>query len=215
MNRFLRVWVTSFNIRTAIGLVMLAAMVLVAFALTVDPVIIVLAAAASVIGIIMYARNREQGIDSMLLSCPGMAENRFLSFQLACGMDRKEYVDSYSWLLLAFFPLIFALFLALMWTLLHDLVKGVEGALTLTLLTVPLFYMVVHHNICALAGHDKPARFLAMLILYVLFFLGVLIWLIYLMDAPLLGMATSAAMALAVATSLRRMSIKRMAGADL
>jgi len=39
--------------------------------------------------------------------------------------------------------------------------------------------------------------------------------LICLMDAPLLGLAVSAAMALAVATSLRRMSIKRMARADL
>ena len=96
MNRFLLVWAASFNVRTAIGLAILAAVILVAFALTVDPVIIALAAAASVIGIVMYARNKEQGIDGSLLSNPSMAENRFLSFQLACGMDRREYVNAYS-----------------------------------------------------------------------------------------------------------------------
>ena len=214
MNRFLRVWAASFSVRTAIGLAMLAAMVLAAFALTVDPVIIALAAAASVIGIVIYARSKEQGIDGSLLSGPA-AENRFLSFQLASGMDRKEYVDAYSWLLLASLPLIFMLFLVLMRTMLEDSVKSVESALTLTLLVVPMFYMIVHHNVCALAGHDRPARFLAGMLLYILFFLGVLVWLIYMMDAPLLGMAVSAVIGIAAAVSFRGRSIEAIMRADV
>ena len=215
MNRFLRVWAASFSIKAAIGLAMLAAVILAAFALTVDPVIIALAAAASVIGIVIYSRNREQGIDGSLLSNPSTAENRFLSFQLACGMDRKEYVDAYSWLLLAFLPLIFALFLVLAWTLLEDPVKSVEGALTLALLMVPLFYMIVHRNVCVLAGRDRPVRFLAAMLLYILFFLGVLVWLIYLMDAPLLGMTVSAVIGIATAASLRGRAIETIMRADV
>ncbi len=215
MNRFLRVWAASFNVRTAIWLAILGVMTLLAFALTVDPVIIALAAAASTIGIVIYARSKEQGIDISLLSGSAMEEDRFLSFQLACGMDRKEYVDAYSWLFLAFLPLIFMLFLVLMWTMLGDPFKSVESALTLTLLMVPLFYMIIHHNVCALAGHDRPARFLASLMLYLLFFLGVLVGLVALMDAPLLGMVVSAALGLAVAIFLRSRSIEVMMKADI
>ena len=215
MNRFLRVWAASFSIKTAIGLAILAAMILAAFALTVDPVIIALAAAASVMGIVIYARNKEQGIDGSLLSNPSMTENRFLSFQLACGMDRKEYVDAYSWLVLAFLPLIFALFLVPMWTLLGNPAKSVESALTLTLLMVPLFYMIIHHNVCILAGRDRPARFFAVLMLCILFFLGVLVGLIYLMDAPLLGMAVSAVIGVLAALSFRGKSIGMIMRADV
>jgi hypothetical protein len=156
VNRFLRVWTSSFNVRSAIGLAILAAMVLAVFALTVDPVIIALAVAASVVGIVIYARSKEQGIDGSLLSNPSMTENRFLSFQLACGMDRKEYVDSYSLLFLAFIPVIFAVFSVCMVTFLDDTVKGLGSALVLTVLMILLFYMVLYHNICEMAGESRP-----------------------------------------------------------
>ena len=80
---------------------------------------------------------------------------------------------------------------------------------------VPLFYMVIHHNICAMAGEDRPARFLAMVLLYVLYFLGVLVGLIVVLDAPLLGMVVSGAIAIAAALALRSRSIEKMMRADV
>ncbi|MBR6205330.1 MAG: hypothetical protein IKQ60_09915 [Candidatus Methanomethylophilaceae archaeon] len=215
MNRFLSVWLSTFSAKSALGLLALIALVLLAFALTADPLIIALAAVAFVIGIVAYSRSRSQGVERSLLSGPSAEEDRFLSFQLASGMDRKEYVDSYSVLLLIFLPAVFAVFLVCMRSFLGDAARGAESALTLTLLMVPLFYMVIHHNICAMAGEDRPARFLAMVLLYVLYFLGVLVGLIVVLDAPLLGMVVSGAIAIAAALALRSRSIEKMMRADV
>ena len=112
-------------------------------------------------------------------------------------------------------PAVFAVFLVCMWRFMGDAARGAESALTLTLLMVPLFYMVIHHNICAMAGEDKPARFLAMILLYVLYFLGVLVGLIVVLDAPLLGMVVSGTIAMAAALALRSRSVERMMRADV
>jgi uncharacterized membrane protein len=54
-----------------------------------------------------------------------------------------------------------------------------------------------------------------MLMLYILFFLGVLVGLIILMDVPLFGMAVSAMIGLTAAAALRGESIDRMMRADI
>jgi uncharacterized membrane protein len=50
---------------------------------------------------------------------------------------------------------------------------------------------------------------------YILFFLGVLVGLICLMDAPLLGLAVSAAIGIAAAASFRDRAIETIMKADV
>jgi len=215
VNRFLRVWASSLNVRTVIGLSVIAAIVLAAFFMTASPLIIGLAAMVFAIGIVVYNRSRNSGIEGSLISDSNLTENRYLSFQISCGMSRDEYVDSYLAVSMFILPPIFVILFVMFNTQIGDTGTALCCAWEMTAMALLLIMMVVHHNIKRLSGHDDAVRFLLMLLLFIALFFGILVVQIALWGAPYWGTIILTVLACAGAVYLRKKSIECMRKADV
>ncbi len=116
MNRFLSAWLSSLSMKVLAITSVIGAVAILLFLIIGDPIVISLEALAIGVGLLIYLRSRSQGIDGGLVSDPNLMNKRYLSFQLSCGMGRKEYVDSYSIMFLMLMPLVFIVFLAVTWS---------------------------------------------------------------------------------------------------
>jgi hypothetical protein len=215
VNRFFRVWASSLNVRTVIGLLAMAAIVLAAFFMTENPLVIGLAAMAFAVGIVVYNRSRNSGIEGSLISDPNLTENRYLSFQISCGMSRDEYVDSYLAASLFILPPIFAILLVMFYTHIGEIGTALCCAWEMTAMVLLLIMMVVHHNIGVLSGHDDAVRFILMLLLFIALFFGILVVQITLWGAPYWGTIILTILACAGAIYFRMRAIKCMRKADI
>lgn len=215
MNRFLRVWASSLNVKTFIGLLVIVAIILAAFFMTESPLVIGLAAMAFAIWIVVYNRSRNSGIEGSLISDPNLTENRYLSFQISCGMSRDEYVDSYLAASMFILPPIFAILFVMFYTQIGETGTALYCAWEMTAMVLLLIMMVVHHNIRVLSGHDDAARFVLMLLLFIVMFFGILVVQIALWGAPYWGTIILTILACAGAVYFRMKSIECMRKADV
>ncbi|MBQ7978758.1 MAG: hypothetical protein IJ248_03285 [Candidatus Methanomethylophilaceae archaeon] len=215
MNRFLSVWLSSLSIKalTIIAIAAIAAVLL--FFVIGDPIIISLEALAIGIGLLIYFRSKSQGIDSGLISDSNLMNKRYLSFQLSCGMSRKEYVDSYSLMFFMIMPLVFMVFLAVTWSVGDGLEEKLVFAATLTLVMLPLLYIVIYHNICTMTGRNDYGRFLLMILLFLVLFFGTFLCLTMLSSFRSFGVFISITISLISTLKLRELSIAKMLGADI
>ena len=215
MNRFLSAWVSSLSTSMLATVSAIAIAAIIMFLIIGDPIFLSLEALAIGVGLLIYFRSRSQGIDGGLTFDPTLMNNRYLSFQLSCGMSRKEYVDSYSIMFLMLTPLIFIVFLALTWSVGDTLEEKIVSAMTLTAAMLPLLYVTTYHSICMMTGSNDYGRFLLMILLFLVFFFGTFLCVTMLSGFRSFGMFLSVIVAVASTLKLREMSIERMMKADI
>lgn len=215
MNRFLSAWLSSLSIKVLAITSVIGAAAILLFLIIGDPIVISLEALAIGVGLLIYLRSRSQGIDGGLVSDPNLMNKRYLSFQLSCGMGRKEYVDSYSIMFLMLMPLVFIVFLAVTWSVGDTMEEKLVSAVTLTAAMLPLLYITTYHSICMMAGSNDYGRFLLMILLYLVLFFGTFICVTMLSGFRSFGMFLSIIVAVASTLKLREMSIERMMKADI
>ncbi len=215
MNRFLSAWLSSLSMKVLAITSVIGAVAILLFLIIGDPIVISLEALAIGVGLLIYLRSRSQGIDGGLVSDPNLMNKRYLSFQLSCGMGRKEYVDSYSIMFLMLMPLVFIVFLAVTWSVGDTMEEKLVSAVTLTAAMLPLLYITTYHSICMMAGSNDYGRFLLMILLYLVLFFGTFICVTMLSGFRSFGMLLSIIVAVASTLKLREMSIERMMKADI
>ncbi len=215
MNRFLSAWLSLLSRRMLVTVSVIAAVAILLFLVTGDPVIISLEALAIGVGLLIYLRSSTQGMESGLVSDPTLMNRRYLSFQLSCGMGRKEYVDSYSLMFLMILPLVFTVFLAVTWSSGDTLEERLTSAVILTAAMLPLLYIITYHSICMMTGGNDYGRFLLMILLFLVLFFGTFLCATMLSGLRSLGMFLSIIVAVTSALKLREMSIERMMKADI
>lgn len=215
MNRFLSVWLSSLSKRMLTTISIIAVVSALIFLITRDPVFLSLEALAIGIGLLIYFKNRSQGVDGGLISDSTLMNKRYLSFQLSSGMSRKEYVDSYSLIFLMLMPLIFIVFLAIMWSIGDTLKENLVFAATLTMTLFPLFYVITYHNICTMTGSNDTGRFILMALMFVILFFGTFLCIIFTGGSRFFYLFISIIISLVSTLKLRELSIVKMLDADI
>ena len=215
MNRFIRLWASSLNLRMCIALLVITAAILAAFLMTEDPLVIGLAAMAFAAGIVVYNRSRNSGIDGSLISDPNLTEKRYLSFQISCGMSREEYVDSYLAASMFILPPTFVIFFVIFHTYLETIDVALSCAWEMTAMMLMPIVMVVHQNIGVLSGHDDAVGFVLIMLMFIALFFGILVVQIASWGAPYWGTIVLTILACAGAVYFRMKSIECMMKADI
>lgn len=214
MNRFLRVWAASADGRVVAALVAFLVLTAVAVVITRDADTVLIAAVIFCISAAVYSRSLHAGMDEAAAD-QQIANSRFLSFELASGMSRKEYVDSYIVTSSIIIPPVFVVMLVLLCSYTGDTVDGIAGALALTVAMLPLLCLVVHQNACSLAGRSEAGGFLLKMLLLILLFFIVLAGLVkFSGSAPWILLFTML-IGLPAASELRSMAIGVMMKADV